>query len=690
MSDFKQRDATDCGACCLAFIAKHYGRRLSVAQIRQWSGTGPQGTTALGLIESAGRIGLTAKGVKGEADALSSIPLPAIAHCLIDGRHLHFVVLTRWSERRIEIMDPAFGQVERWSREQFIAAWSGVMILLAPSDAVIATETVRSPWLKFVHLLLPHRGLVIQAIAGALVATALGVAMSIYVEQIVDRVVPHADRRLLNLLGLGMGAVLLFKLILNWLQGLISITLAQRIDAALMLAYFRHLLRLPQPFFDTMRVGEITSRVSDAARIRHFLNSTLLSLLLNPLILGFALTFMVFTSWKLALISLALLPLNAAIYWLVDLGNRRCQRNLMERGAEFAAHLVESLNAQPLIRRFLLETHIVLQAETKLVRLLRAVRRSALLGQGSNILTTLITQAYLIWMLWMGAGLVIDAELTPGQLMSCYTLATYLSEPFAALIGLNTSVRESLVAADRLFEIMDLEREKDEGTIEFGSRHVDDLHFERITFKHPGRLATIRDFTLTIPKGKITALAGEPGCGKSTLLSLIQRLYLIDEGRILIGAHDLRYFRLDSLRRHLAVMPQQVHFFPGTILANIAVGVSEPDSERVLTLCRELGALEFIEKLPQGILTHLTENGANLSGGQRQRLALVRALYLDAPILLLDEPSSALDAASERRLIALLQRQRDEAGKTIVIAAHSKSIAAAADLVVELKLSGAS
>jgi ATP-binding cassette subfamily B protein len=267
--------------------------------------------------------------------------------------------------------------------------------------------------------------------------------------------------------------------------------------------------------------------------------------------------------------------------------------------------------------------------------------------------------------------------------MSCYTLAGYLTGAVAALIGLNASIQEALIATDRLFELMDLELEKDQGTIEFTARHAGDIRFEGVTFKHAGRGTTLRDVTLTLPAGKITALVGESGCGKSTMLALVQRLYVPETGRVCIGGHDAGYFRLHSLRRHLAVVPQQTQLLAGTVLENLAPGCYQPDLERLLLLCREAGVLEFIEKLPQGFLTPLNENAANLSGGQRQRLALVRALYLDAPILLLDEPSSALDARSEEIMLGILVKLRNE-GRTIIIAAHTPGVMKVADLVVTL------
>jgi len=687
MKNFKQRDISDCGVASLAYVCAYYRLKLSIAKLRRELGTNRIGTTAASLVQAANGLGFTAKGVKGPVETLPAVPLPAIAHCLIDQRLRHYVVLVGWTPKYARVMDPAVGWVEKWTHEKFHAVWTGVLILIAPGADFQPGDHTVSPWRRLWGLLRPHSGVLVQAFVSAIVTTILGLGISVYVQKIVDNVIPDGNRQLLNLLGVAMLVVLLFKLVLGWCQSLLSLRTAQKIDATLILAYYRHLMRLPQAFFDTMRVGEITSRVADAVKIRIFLNGSLLNLLLNPLILVFSLSAMFLWSWKLALLSLGLLPANVAIYWVVNRLNREYQRRLMERAADFDAQLVESLNAQPVLRRFGLEDHSGLRTEDRLVRLLKTNWEAALGGLASNTAATLVTQAYMIGLLWLGAGLVLDAGLTPGQLMSCYTLAAYLTGPITALIGLNVSIQETLIATDRLFELMDLELEKDQGMIEFTTRHAGDIRFEKVGFKHAGRATTLGDITLTLPAGKITALVGESGCGKSTVLALLQRLYQPETGSIFIGDHEVHYYRLASLRRHLAVVPQQTQLLSGTVLENLAAGDYQPDMARLLRLCREVGVLDFIERLPQGFFTHLSENGANLSGGQRQRLALVRALYHDSPILLLDEPTSALDVKAEEQLMRLLSKLRDK-GRTIVIAAHTSALLSIAD--VEVTMAGGS
>lgn len=676
---------TDCGAACLRFVGAHYRRDVPVARLRQLAGTGQRGSTALGIVEAAKQLGFTAKGVKGPPEALPSVPLPAIAHCLIDQKLLHYVVLVEWTTKHARVMDPAVGRVEKWSHERFKSVWTGVLILLAPGEEFRPGDSTVSPWRRLWSLLAPHRAVLVQAFVGAVVTTILGLAMSVYVQKIVDHVIPDGNRSLLNLLGVAMLVVLAFKLVLGVFQSLLSMRTAQRIDAALILAYYRHLMRLPQAFFDTMRVGEITSRVGDAVKVRNFLNGALLNLVLNPLVLLFSLGAMFVWSWQLALLSLLLLPLNAALYWFINWRNRTYQRQIMERAADFDSQLVESLHAQPVLRRFLLEDHAQLRTEVRLVKLLKVGWRAGLAALGTGTAGAFIAQVYFIGLLWFGATLVLDTGLTPGQLMSCYTLAGYLTGPITGLLGLNTQIQETLIATDRLFEIMDLELEEDQGRVEFTANHgCGEICCEKVTFRHPGRLATLQELTIRFPPGRITALVGESGCGKSTLLALLQRLYLPNEGRILIGGMDTRYFQLASMRRHLAVLPQHTHLLSGSVIDNLAPGDPQPDMEKILHLCRATGVLEFIERLPRGFYTELSENGANLSGGQRQRLALVRALYLEAPILMLDEPSASLDPEAEKTLANLLLAERT-AGRTIILSTHTSRLLEIADHIVEIR-----
>lgn len=686
MPSFLQQDASDCGAICLAYVFHYYKYELSTALIRRYTGTSQRGSTALGLVEAARSFGFTAKGVRCPAGALNAVPLPAIAHIKSSEGGQHYVVLCGTTPTHARVMDPAVGTVQTWQLSKFLAEWGGVLAILAPGldfkPATFKKPAIARIW----DLIAPQKAVLLQAFAGAVFGTILSLSTSIYVQKIVDNVIVDGNRNLLTLLSAAMLVVLAFRLLISWFQAKLILRSAQQIDAALILGYYRHLLRLPQAFFDTMRVGEITSRMSDAVKIRNFLNATFLNFLLQPLILAFALAAMFFYSWRLALFSLVLIPLNAAGYFAADWLNRKFQRQIMVRGADFDALLVESLNTQPVIRAFQLEEEMNLRTERRLVRLLRPVWDASIGGLTVGTATSLFAQAYSIALLWIGASQVLGANLTAGELMSCYTLSGYLTGPITSLLGMNASIRETLIATDRLYDIIDLECEHDTGDIELASDSIGDIRLQHVAFKYPGRLPLFRDLNLTIPSGKVTVLVGESGCGKSTILALLNRLYEPESGRIFIGDTDIRRIAIASLRNSMAVVPQQPQLFSGTVLENIAP--RNADISRVLKVCRDVGILEFVEALPSGLSSLIAEGARNFSGGQKQRLALARALYVGAPILLLDEPSSAFDARSEATLKKAIRELR-RSGTTIVIAAHADRFVDVADVVLnieELKL----
>lgn len=537
---------------------------------------------------------------------------------------------------------------------------------------------------RFWQLMQPHRAVLVQALFGAVVYTVLGLTTSIYVQKIIDNVLPDANQNLLNLLSVVMVGLLMLQLFIGTTKSLFNLKTGPRMDATLILGYYKHLLKLPQSFFDTMRVGEIISRINDAVKIRAFINDTALGLLVNVLIVLFSFGLMFTYYWKLAVVLLLVIPLYAGLYWIANRINRRYQRQLMEKAADLETQLVESLNAMSTIKRFGLETFAGEKTETRFVGLLQTIfasgTHSIYLGSASELVTRLFT----IILLWAGSYFVLQREITPGELLSFYALIGYFTGPASSLIGANRSIQDALIAADRLFEIMDLEREATENKVFMIPDMVGNITFNGIAFRYGTRTTVFENLTLIIPKGQITAVVGESGSGKSTLLSLLQGLYPLQKGSINIGAYDIKHLDTDSLRRVVSVVPQKVDLFAGNVIENIAVGDDSPNMQRIIDLCAQLGIVEFIEKLPNGFATYLGENGAMLSGGQKQRIAIARALYRDPEILILDEATSALDSGSEQYVQRTIQHLRD-AGKTIIIIAHRLSTVRTADKIVVLE-----
>jgi ABC-type bacteriocin/lantibiotic exporter with double-glycine peptidase domain len=328
-----------------------------------------------------------------------------------------------------------------------------------------------------------------------------------------------------------------------------------------------------------------------------------------------------------------------------------------------------------------MESYANYKTETRFIRLIRTVSGSFMATLSVGTASGVVSQLFTIILLWVGTSFVVSNELTAGELFSFYALIGYFTGPAGRLISANRTIQDALIAADRLFEIMDLEREKTENKIELTPDMISDIHLEDVTFRYGSRAVIFENLNLTIKRGKITAIVGESGSGKSTLISLLQNLYPLKNGRVRIGDYDIQHLSNESLRRLVSVVPQQIHLFAATVLENVALGEFEPDVKKILHYARKLGIHEFNEELPKGYATELTENGNNLSGGQRQRLAILRALYREPEIIIFDEATSSLDTISEEYVQETI-RSLCAMRRTVVLIAHRLSTIKDADEIV--------
>lgn len=679
----KQHDITDCGAACIASVCAHYQLKLPIARIRQKAGTDQKGTNLLGMIAAVEQLGFSAKGVKAQVEVLPKVPLPAIAHVIVQQRLHHYIVLYKVDKNAVQVMDPGTGKLEKWSLDKFKEMWTGVLLLLAPTDKFETGIQQTSIGKRFWHLLKPHRFVLAQVLLGAIVYTLLGLASPIYIQKITDQVLGSGNTNLLNLLSIAMLFLVFSQLVLNWFKSIFVLKTGQMIDSVLILGYYKHLLNLPQRFFDTMRIGEILSRIGDAVNIRTFINDVAINLVVNVLIVVFSFCLMFTYYWKFAVLAALTLPLYLLIYWLSNRLNKTWERKLMEDAANLETQLVESLNNIRTIKQFGIEPFTNVRTEQKFITLLNTIFKSS---QNQLILgnaTELVNRVFTILLLWSGSYFVLNQHITPGELLSFYALIGYFQSPISSLIGMNRTIQNAWIAADRLFEVIDLETETAPHTIELRAEQLGDIVLENVQFSYGTRKMVFQNLNLCFEKGSSTGIVGESGCGKSTLISILQQLYPIQSGKIHFGDIDLQYISRQALRKLVAVVPQEVDIFAGTVLENIALGDPNPQFERIVPLCQQLGILNFIESLPGGFGAELGENGANLSGGQKQRLGIVRALYRNPEVLILDEATSSLDSASEayvQNTLAYLQEQ----GKTIIIIAHRLSTVMDADKIVVL------
>ncbi len=679
--EIRQRDATDCGPACIASVAAWYKSRIPVARIRQIAGTDKQGTSALGLVKAFDSLGITAKGFRCQANYLDHIPCPAIAHLVIKNNLHHYVVIYGVTKKKVKIMDPANGRIKHITRDKFESRWSGVLIISAPGKDYQPTDKCISNKKRFLYLIKPHRSILLQAIIGAMLYTLLGLSTSIYIQKLTDYIIVFQLRQALHVAGVIMLILVIFQVVLSVVKNSMILRTGQLIDARLILGYYRHLLRLPQHFFDSMRVGEIISRINDAGKIRQFLSDTSINIILNVLILLFSCIILFLFHWKLALLVTAILPAYGIIYGITNWLNRTQERVIMEKSAELESQLVESINHIRTVKQLNLENRMAEKMEWRFIDLLKAGYKSGTNSIFSSTSSEFISRIFTLLVLWSGAIVVFRNELTIGQLMSFYTILGYMSGPAAGLIGINKIFQNANIAADRLFEIMDLEVLNNKGTIDVKNLLGKEIVFRNVEFSYGTRGNLFEELNLHIESGKVTAIIGESGSGKSSIANLIIGLYRITGGRISIGDHAVNQYSQASLSKCIAIVPQHTDLFSGTILENIAPGELHPDMNCALEICSKLGLNKLLEQLPQGINTLVGEKGFSISGGERQRISLARAFYRQPSILILDEATSALDTDAEARVMGMIRNMRD-LGRTVILISHRLSSLTTADMIV--------
>jgi len=677
----KQHDVTDCGAACISSVASYYGLSVPIAKLRFMAGTDQKGTNLLGMIEAAEEIGFLAKAVRTNPEYLDKLPLPFIAHVKTAGNLTHYIVVYKTAGKHLSIMDPSSGTIERVKKTEFYEKWTKIVIVLTPAAAFTVGDKTITLWQRFLDLIKPHKYILLSTLTGACFYSILGLSTSVYIEKLIDNIIPSGNTNFLNLITIILLVLLFFRVFTGWIKGMLILEIGVKVDAALITAYYRHILSLPQKFFDTMRTGEIISRINDAVKIRIFISSVATDLVIDIMIIVFTMILMLIYSWKLSLIILFSIPVSALIYYIYNRFNKKLLRKTMEHSAILESHLVETLSNINTIKRFNLKHLTGTRLESRFINLIESVFKANRCTVNTLSFNELIINTSTVLLLWAGTKMLFKMELTPGELMSFYALFAYLIKPVNNIISSNRIIQDALIAADRLYQIMDLEQDRiNHSDILISKYNFQGINFENVTFRYGNGRNILQDVDLSIHPGQITGIAGESGSGKSTILSLIQGIYRTKSGKIKFGKYDLNFINKQELSEFISIVPQKVDIFNASLLENITLFHPSPDIEKVFNILNELGMNELLNLLPDNIYTFIGENGVNLSGGEKQKIAFARVLYKDPEIILLDEATSSLDHKSEQYLIKCIKNLKT-LGKTIVIITHRLSTLQHADMI---------
>jgi ABC-type bacteriocin/lantibiotic exporter with double-glycine peptidase domain len=692
-----QHSEEDCGAACLATVAKHYGRTYAISRVREAVGTGARGTTLLGLNRGAEAFGFNVRQVKATTeiiDRLGEIPLPAIIHW----KGYHWIVLYGKKGKKYIVADPGVG-IRYLTRRELTVGWgNGVMLLLSPDDSRFYEQEEDDKgsfggFGRYLKRVLPYRWILFQAIAINFAVGLLSLASPIMMQLLTDDVLVRGDTQLLATVAIAVIVMNVFRTVVGLVQSHLIGHFGQKLQLGLIYEYGRKLLHLPLAYFEGRRSGEVVSRISDVGAINNLISQIVLGLPSQFFIAVVSLAMMLFYSWQLSVASIVAFVIVTLVNLVFLPALRQKTRSQIVLGTENQGFLVETFRGVQVLKTTQATPQAWQEYQGNYGRLANLGWSTMKLGLYSGSITSVLSSFTSVSLLWLGSYLVIKGDLSIGQLLAYNGMSGNFLGFLGSAIGLADEFITAQVVIQRLTEVIEATPE-DENDFKKPWAELPgdtDIVCSNLNFHHAGRVDLLKDFSLTIPSGKVVALIGQSGCGKSTLAKLIAGLYSVQSGNLRYGIYNQQDLSLECLRQQVVLLPQEAHFWSRSIIDNFRFSYPDVTFEQIVKACQIAGADEFISELPDKYQTVLGEFGVNLSGGQKQRLAIARSIVSDPPVLILDESTGALDPVSEARVLKQLFAHRQ--GKTTILISHRPRVIVRADWIVmlekgELKVQG--
>lgn len=678
---YAQQSASDCGAACLVMIGNYWGKHFSLNRLRDLTNVSRSGATLRAIATAAESLGFATRPVKASFDKLQDQPLPAIIHW--EGKH--FIVAYEITNKRVVVGDPAIGQ-RTLTPKEFQAGWTGYALLLEPTTLLKQTKNDSVGLGKFFELVKPHHKVLLEIFLASILVQLFGLLTPVFTQMLLDRVLVQRSLTTLNAVGLGMIVFGSFRVIMSGVRQYLLDHTANRVSVALLVGFIQHTFGLPLSYFESRYVGDIIARVQENQKIQRFLTGETLSILLDLLTLVIYLGMMFWYSWRMGLFVLFTVP----PFFILALAStsilRRISREVFQAGTEETSYLIESLTGIRTVRSLSIEQSVRWHWEELLHKVIKKTFNSQIIGNRLAVITGLIETFVNTSLLWYGASLVINGELSIGQLIAFNMLMGNVITPFKRLSQLWNQFQEIIISTERINDVLQAEPEEDlqNKTRKSLGNLRGHIRFQNVSFRyHPeSEINILENINFEIQPEQMVAVVGRSGSGKTTLSKLILGLYPPSEGKVLIDGQDVTGISLRSLRSQIGVVDQDSFLFGGTIRENIAIAHPDAADEEIVQAAQMAGADEFIQQMPLGYETQIGESGGMLSGGQRQRLAIARALLGNPRLLLLDEATSHLDAESERIIQKNFKTILKE--RTSVIIAHRLSTVRNADLILVL------
>jgi ATP-binding cassette, subfamily B, bacterial HlyB/CyaB len=658
----------DSGLAALCGIAAYFRIAADPASLAREFAVSDQGADDGVLVRAAKFIGLKARHTGLiQAERFKTLPTPAI----VQSKSGEYAVFAGFVPQQggFRVVDPLTREDAVLSPDDFMAKFEPGAILVTRRFAGEGIDPKNFGFHWFLPSLWRYRRPIAHVLLASFFVQIFALITPIFFQVVIDKVLAHRSYSTLFVIVIGLVLIGLFDVILQYLRTYALSHTTNRIDVELGQRLFAHMLRLPLSYFETRATGQTVARMRELETIRHFLTGQGLFSALDFLFTGVFIAVLFMYSWKLTLIVVATIPIYILIAAFIRPPLKEKIEEKFNRGALSQQFLVETVVGVQTLKAAAVEPVMRAQWEEKLAAYVKTGFEATMLGTGGQMAIQYVDKLARALLLLFGAKAVIDGELSVGSLIAFNMIAAQVSQPVLRLSQLWQDFQQIQVSIEKLGDILNAAPEPSTRAMGNLPPPRGAIEIKGVSFRYrAGGPEVLKNISLGVRPGEVIGIVGPSGSGKSSLTKLVQRLYLPNEGQILVDGIDISQVDPAWLRRHIGVVLQENLLFNRSIHDNIALAEPSLPRASVIGFARLAGADEFIAKLPQGYDTIIEERGANLSGGQRQRIAIARALSTNPRILILDEATSALDYESER----IIQTNMREIvkGRTVIIIAH--------------------
>lgn len=664
MKIVRQRDAKDCGICCLASIIRHYGGYIPNEQLRMDAKANLEGTTALNLILASKKYGFDAVGISCKSlDDLTR--LPAVVHLTLKNGLMHYVVIYKILKDKIIIMDPAKGKVIV-PKQDFLEKWSKVALMFYPHQKITLLKKENTLLSIFKRVVVSERKLILLIIITSLLLTAFTIMGSYYFQAFASSINNNYPRSFLKILVLIFAFGIFFKVSLSHLRKYLENYLNKNIDCVLNSDFLNHLYNLPLNVITTRTSGEIVTRVNELANVKSLVTDLFVTSTLDLLLLLMTVPLLINISLKLFLI--LLIPLS--LYLIVGLISskmffKKAYQNI-EYEAEFNSALVEDINMMHSIKNLSKANNRLKRIEKKLINFLYDSFLLNKFLERERTIKECISELTFFLITSLGLYLVLTKSINMLSLVTFNSILSYFFEPIKNIIDALPKYNFLKATITKLNDFLSVDVEKignDRG-LKNNSISIKNLNY---TYNKIDKVIT--NLSANIKSGEFVLLDGPSGSGKSTLCKILDKYITDYDGDILIGEINIKDLTINTIRSNILYVNQQENIFTGTIKENITLD-EEYDDEYFNRVCKICCVDEIVDKKIMRYETGISSDIKNISGGEKQRIILARALLHNFEILILDEALSEVDYKMEEKIISNIKESY--IGKTIIYITHKR------------------